>query len=88
MSIIDYFIFLFKNIISFIFIVKSSSFDKLFVSMTLGLIQTGGTIKWSMIKLLIDVYPPIFTSINCFFGIFDRICFAYQGFSYIDNSEL
>ena len=56
--------------------------------MTLGLIQTGGTIKWSMIKLLIDVYPPIFTSINCFFGIFDRICFAYQGFSYIDNSEL
>lgn len=55
LSIMVSFIFLFRNIMSLIFMVKSSSFDKLFVSITLGLIQTGGTIKWSIIKLLIEV---------------------------------
>lgn len=80
-SIIVYLIFLFRNIISLIFIVKSSSFDKLFVSITLGLMQTGGTIKWSMIKLLMDVYPPMFTKMSCFLGILEIMCLAYHGFN-------
>ena len=81
LSIIASLIFLFKNIMSLIFMVKSSSFDKLLVSMTLGLIQTGGTMMWSIIRLLIEVYPPIFTKINCFLGILAMICLAYQGFN-------
>jgi hypothetical protein len=51
------------------------------VSITLGLIQTGGTIMWSIIKLLIEVYPPIFTKISWFLGILEMMCFAYQGFN-------
>jgi hypothetical protein len=81
LSIMVSFIFLFRNIISFIFIVKSSSFDKLFVNMTLGLIQTGGTIRWSMIRLFIEVYPPMLTRMSCFFGILPMICLASQGLS-------
>lgn len=85
LSIILSLIFLFKNIMSLIFIVKSSSLDKLFVSMTLGLIQTGGTIKWSMIKLFTEVWPPTFTKISWFLGIFEMMCIASHGFNSIDN---
>lgn len=65
--------------------VKSSSLDKLFVSMTLGLIHTGGTTKWSMIRLLTEVYPPTLTKINCFKGILERMCLAYHGFNSTGN---
>jgi hypothetical protein len=80
-SIIDYVIFLLRNTMSFIFIVRSSSLDKEFVSITLGLIQTGGTTKSWIIKLFIEVVPPILTKINDFFGILSIMCLAYQGFN-------
>ena len=80
-STIVYVIFLFKNRISLILIVRSSSFEREFVSIILGLMQTGGTTKCSIIKSLISEVPPMFTRINCSFGMLSRIFLAYRGLS-------
>ena len=73
--------FLLRNTISLILIVRSSSLDRELVSIMLGLMQTGGTTRWSTIKSLMSVVPPIFTKMNCYFGIFSNIFLASYGFS-------
>jgi hypothetical protein len=65
-----------------IFIVRSSSFDKVEVdNFKLGLIQTGGTGKSCTIKSLTLVPPDTLTNNHYLCGILCKTCKASQGLS-------